>query len=90
MKNVQDLKDFNFYKQKDIHQTNEEIIEVCLMNTVPLSGLLERGIKKNSTYWLFLVWVSWYPQDLSPTHESVLHNKVMYNFLPTHKPTLRS
>lgn len=89
MNKFQDLKFLFHFLKKHTHQGNEEITEICLMNSISLSRLLEHGIKRNSTYWLFLVWVSWYSQDLSPTHESVLYNTVMYNFPPTHKPTLQ-
>lgn len=34
------------------------IIKPSLMNAAPLISLLEHGVKRNDTYWLFQVWVS--------------------------------
>lgn len=76
--------------RKIVTKTMKEIIEISLMNTVPLSSLLEHGVKRNGTYWLCRVWASWYSWDcFTHAYESVLYNTVTYNFPPTHKPTLQ-
>lgn len=62
-----------FFLNRKFALSHERKYSNFLMNTVPLSSPLEHGVKRNGTYWLLQVWVSWYSWDFSPTHMSQLY-----------------